>query len=143
MAQRIIKQKAIFLDRDGTLIRQCADIVRPSQLRILKNAPEGLRLMRELGYRLLVISNQPVIGKGFIDHKGVTELHDVLNMKLAKRGGHVDAFYVCPHRHWDTCSCRKPKLGLVRRGIQRFRISARDSFFIGDSFRDVQTGKNA
>lgn len=141
MTKRAVKQRAIFLDRDGTLIKQADDIVRPSQIHVLENIPEGLRMMRDLGYRLIVITNQPVVGKGLITKAGVEKLNNVLNARLQQKKASIDAFYVCPHRHWDKCPCRKPKLGLVREAGRRFKIDLRQSFFIGDDLRDVETGK--
>jgi len=140
MAQRPVKQKAIFLDRDGTLIKQADDIVRPSQIHVLENVPEGLRMMRDLGYRLIVITNQPVVGKGLITKAGVEKLNEVLNARFKKKKAEIDAFYICPHRYWAKCPCRKPKLGLVREAARRFKIDLRQSFFVGDDMRDVETG---
>ncbi|HVO28395.1 MAG TPA: HAD family hydrolase [Candidatus Paceibacterota bacterium] len=132
---------AIFLDRDGTLIRDFNDIVRPAQVRILRNTAPGLALLRKAGFLLVVVSNQPVVGKGLITRRGVEKLHALLNARLAKRGAHIDAFYFCPHRHWDNCACRKPKLGLVRQAAKKYGINLRRSFFIGDDMRDVETGR--
>lgn len=136
-----VRRRAVFLDRDGTLIHEGDDIVRPGQMRILGATPRGLRLLRELGFLLIVITNQPVIGKGFISKKGVKKLNALLNARLAKKSAGVDAFYVCPHRAWDHCSCRKPKLGLVRQAVKKYKIDLRHSFFIGDDMRDIEAGR--
>jgi D,D-heptose 1,7-bisphosphate phosphatase len=134
------KRQAVFLDRDGTLIFEYGDIVRPSQVKILKTVPEGLRLMRELGFLLIVITNQPVVGKGLISKSGVKTLNTFLNGKFIKRAAHIDAFYFCPHRAWDDCPCRKPKLGLVRQAVRKYHIDLKRSFFVGDDMRDIETG---
>lgn len=137
------KRPAVFLDRDGTLIRHVDDIVRRSQIKILKGAPEALKIFRTLGFRLIVITNQPVISKGLINQKGVDALHRHLNSHFKKHGVALDAFYTCPHRHWDYCLCRKPQIGSVKKAVAKYNLDLRNSFFIGDTFRDVATGKNA
>jgi histidinol-phosphate phosphatase family protein len=137
------KRPAVFLDRDGTLIEERDDIVRPSQVRILKNTAAGLILLRKLGFVLIVITNQPVIGKGLITRKGVERLDLLLGIRLAKKDARIDAFYVCPHRYWDHCPCRKPKIALVRAAAKKYWIDLKRSFFVGDSLRDVAAGKRA
>lgn len=143
MGKHKIKRPAVFLDRDGTLIKFFNDIVRPSQVQILKYAPEALRLFREMGFRVVVITNQPVIDKGFIDRRGVDRLHADMNRRLKGQSAAIDSFYVCPHRHWDDCSCRKPRIGSIKKAVKKYHIDIKKSFFIGDTMRDVMTGRNA
>ena len=136
-----MNRPAIFLDRDGTIIAQKADIIQVRDLRVLPRVPEALAKLSKLGFVLVVVTNQPVIGKGLITKKGVGRLNEALNQSLAKRGAEIDAFYVCPHRYQDHCGCRKPKTLLIKKAIKRFSIDTRRSFFIGDDVRDIETGR--
>ena len=138
-----ITRPAVFLDRDGTLIRQVNDIVDFSQVRILKGTAEGIKLFNRLGYLVVVITNQPVIGKGLVTKKKVEAIHKTLATKFKKKGAVIDAFYLCPHLHADDCTCRKPKLGMVNAAVKKYDIDIKKSFFIGDDRRDIETGKRA
>lgn len=138
-----VKRSAVFLDRDGTLIKQVDDITDFSQVRILRGVPEGIQLLNKLGFLVVVITNQPVIGKGLVTRKKVDEMHRALSARLGEEEAGIDIFYVCPHRHGDRCACRKPKLGLINAAIKKYNIDVTDSFFIGDDMRDIETGKRA
>ncbi len=143
MGKHKVKRPAIFLDRDGTLIAQRDDIIGSSQVKILKNVVQGLKRMQKLGFLCVVITNQPVIGKKLITKAGVERLNTMINGRLQKGGAYIDAFYVCPHRFFDNCSCRKPKLKLVREAVKKYGIDLKKSFFIGDDLRDIETGRRA
>ncbi|MDO8621539.1 MAG: HAD family hydrolase [Candidatus Levybacteria bacterium] len=138
-----VGRPAVFLDRDGTLVAQVDDIINSSQLKILSGVPDGVRLLNRLGFLVIVITNQPVIGKGLTTRTKVKKINKVLYNWLSKKGAIIDAFYVCPHRHWDRCACRKPKLGLINAAVKKYNIDITNSFFIGDDMRDIETGKRA
>jgi histidinol-phosphate phosphatase family protein len=135
--------KAVFFDRDGTLVRFVEAVTKPLQLRLFPDTGEAVRAFNTLGFLVAVVTNQPIIEKGFISKKGVEKLHRILAEKVARQGGRIDAFYVCPHRYPSKCSCRKPRLGMIRRAVKRFNIDLKKSFVIGDSMRDIEMGRRA
>ncbi len=138
-----VKRPAVFLDRDGTLIEQFDEITDFSQMRILRGVPEGIRLLNKSRFLVIVVTNQPVIGKGLVTKKKVDEMHMALSAQLKEEGAFIDAFYVCPHRYGENCACRKPNLGLIEAAIQEHGIDVPSSFFVGDDMRDIETGRRA
>ncbi len=139
-AQQMEKVKAVFLDRDGTIIEDVNYLSRLEDLRLLPLAKEGLALLKDCGYRLIVVTNQSGIGRGYFTAQFVEETHRVLNEML---GGLIDAFYYCPHTPEDNCSCRKPKTGMIDEAVERFNIDRQRSFVVGDKESDIELGLNA
>jgi len=142
--------KAVFLDRDGTInVEIKGDLSRPSQLRLYKNVPEALKLLRQAGYKLIVVTNQSLIARGLIPEKGLHLIHRKLKGLLAKKGVRLDRIYYCPHhptkgtvkRFTKACDCRKPESGMLKWGIRDFRVDPKQSFFIGDTLRDMGAAK--
>ncbi|MEW6026596.1 MAG: HAD family hydrolase [Planctomycetota bacterium] len=141
-----MRTKAVFLDRDGTLNYEIkGDLTRPSQLRLYKNVPRALRMLQEAGYKLIVVTNQSLIARGLIPEKGLHLIHKKLKGILAKYGVRLDAIYYCPHhpkrgvvrRFSKSCGCRKPEPGMLKNAIRDFRIDPKQSFFVGDTLRDM------
>lgn len=144
------KHKAIFLDRDGTVIRQVELLHRREDMRLLPHAAEALHAFRELGFLLILVTNQPVVARGIISEAGVEALHGELQRRLARHGAAFDAIYICPHhpnatlpQFRVTCDCRKPEPGLIRRAVKEWDIDLKRSFLIGDSTRDTLAGNRA
>ncbi len=133
-------EKCVFLDRDGTIIEDVHYLSRLEDIKLLPLAKEGLELMKECGYRLIVVSNQSGVGRGYFTEEFVDKTHEVLNEML---GGLIDKFYYCPHRPEENCSCRKPKTGLIDRAIEEFNIDRNKSFVVGDKESDIELGINA
>ncbi|MBI5778090.1 MAG: HAD family hydrolase [Planctomycetes bacterium] len=138
--------KAVFLDRDGTLNYEIkGDLTRPAQLRLYKNVPEALKLLRQAGYKLIVVTNQSLIARGLIPETGLHLIHRKLKGLLAKNGVRLDGIYYCPHhptrgtvkRFTKACDCRKPEPGMLKKAIRDFRVDPKQSFFIGDTRRDM------
>ncbi|MDR0550947.1 MAG: HAD-IIIA family hydrolase [Spirochaetaceae bacterium] len=158
------KQRAVFIDRDGTLntLRLGSAppplphkfVTRPEELQLLEGAAEAVRLVNSAGLLAIVITNQPVIARGLCSLETLTAIHRKLETDLGKEGAYLNAIYFCPH-HPDKgfageaaeykidCACRKPKPGMILQAAGRFNIDVRRSWMIGDSFRDVDAGKNA
>lgn len=144
------RAKAIFLDRDGVLNREIDLLYQVRQLRVLPGVPESLKIFTKLGFLNIVITNQPVVARGWITEKGVERINKVLLARLARHGAKIDAVYYCPH-HPDAnlkkyrvkCQCRKPNTGMVKKAMRDFRIDPRKSFIIGDATSDIMLGKNA
>ena len=135
---------AAFLDRDGVLNVDHGYVHRPEQLEWVAGAPESVRLLNEAGYRVLVITNQSGVARGFFDEAAVKSFHAHMQSVLAERGAHIDAFYYCPHHPEGTvkafamaCSCRKPRTGMLERAASEWPIDISKSFFIGDNDADM------
>jgi len=132
--------KAVFLDRDGTIIEDVNYLSRFKDIRLMPLAREGLKLLKDCGYKLIVVSNQSGIGRGYFTEDFVNKTHNLINEML---DGLIDKFYFCPHRPEDSCSCRKPKTGLIDQATRDFEIDRKRSFVVGDKETDIELGINA
>lgn len=145
---------AVFLDRDGTLNDDHPFINRAANMHLLPGAGAALRALREAGFLLIVITNQPVIARGEATEAELADIHHKLEWELGKAGAYLDALYYCPH-HPDTgfpgevpalkivCDCRKPATGLVDRACRDFAIDRGASWMVGDSTRDIELARRA
>ncbi len=148
------KQKAIFLDRDGTINKMVGFINKPEQLELIEGAGEAIKSINKSGYLAIVVTNQPVIARGECSFEDLQTIHDKMETALGKDGAFINAIYVCPH-HTDKgftgerpeykcqCNCRKPKPGLLLQAAKEFNIDLSQSYMLGDSKRDIEAGKNA
>jgi histidinol-phosphate phosphatase family protein len=145
---------AVFLDRDGTLNHDRPFIARASDLELVPGAGAALRRLRAAGYRLIVVTNQPVIARGEATEAELADIHAKLDWELGKDGAFIDALYYCPH-HPDAgfpgerpelkiaCDCRKPGTGLIDAACRDFAIDRAASWMVGDSTRDVELARRA
>jgi len=144
-------RRAAFLDRDGTVTKSVAYyIIKPSQVELEEGAAEAVRLLHSKGYLVIIITNQAGVARGFLTEDDLAEIHATMEEKLAEQGAEVDAIYYCPHhpegrveRYAGECDCRKPKTGMLTRAARVFGIDLNASVMIGDSERDVASGKAA
>lgn len=149
------KRKAIFLDRDGTILRQDSiHNVTLSKFKLYPFTAEAIKKINRVGFLAIVITNQPAIAKGIVSEAEVELIHRKLETELGKNGAIVNGIYYCPH-HPETgfrgeikvlkikCSCRKPKTELVKKAVRDFNIDLEKSFFIGDSTTDAKCAENA
>jgi D-glycero-D-manno-heptose 1,7-bisphosphate phosphatase len=138
-------QSAFFIDRDGTLIEQVEVLNTPSQLTLLPGVGEALANLRERGFLLIGITNQPSVEKGLITEEQLVAVHEALQEKLAESGARLDAIYTCPHQYRaeGQCACRKPGIGLIEQAQAAFPIDMEKSWLVGDRLRDVETGRRA
>ena len=146
------KRKAVFLDRDGTIVVNSDYLSSPDQLRLLPNAAQGIRLFKEYGYLVIVVTNQSGIARGFFDEERLSLIHKKMIRMLGKEGAAIDDLYYCPHHPSEgilrqyavNCACRKPKPGLLLEAARKYNIDLTQSLMIGDSVEyDTQAGKNA
>lgn len=135
--------RAIFLDRDGTINVDVDYLHEPGKLVFIEGTFEALRLLKQTGYKLIVISNQSGIGRGYYTSAETKRLHAYMNDILRGQGAAIDAFYYCPHVERDACTCRKPETGLVRQAVQEWDIELSASYMVGDKETDVLTAVNA
>ena len=131
---------AIFLDRDGTIIRETNYLASIEALEVFDFAEEALRLFKESGYLVFVLTNQSGIARGYFDDATMHLIHDALRDRLA---GLIDAIYFCPHGPDEACDCRKPAIGMIRNAIKDHQVDLANSWMIGDKKSDVETGLNA
>lgn len=148
------KQKAVFLDRDGTINKYVGYLRTPEQFELLEGVGEAIRKINLSGYLAIVVTNQPVIARGEVTADGLQQIHNKMETMLGKEGAYLDGVYYCPH-HPDkgfageveelkvVCECRKPKAGLLLKAVKDFNIDLSKSWMIGDSENDVLAGKNA
>ena len=143
-------RRAVFLDRDGTIIRQVNLLHRRADLRLLPGAAAAIHALNEMGYLVVVVTNQPVVARGLATEKIIDAVHAVLQQRLQEHGARLDAIYVCPH-HPDAqikkyrvkCRCRKPEVGLITKAAREHHIGLSKSFMVGDSTRDTLAGNRA
>lgn len=138
-----IKRKAVFLDRDGVLNKAIVKNRKPyppssiSELEILEGVYNGLQLLRQSGYKLIVITNQPDVSRGKTKIDMVNEINDSILEHLK-----VDEIMCCFHDDKDNCECRKPKPGMILEAVEKWNIDLSISYLIGDRWRDIQTATN-
>lgn len=139
--------QAVFLDKDGTLIKDVPYNVNPDLIELTYGAIEGLQLLQSFGYKLIVISNQSGVARGYFSESKLEGVQEHLSKVLLEQGIKLDGFYYCPH-HPDgvvteyaiNCDCRKPEPGLILRASSEHDINLSDSWFIGDILNDVEAG---
>ncbi|MDB5776348.1 MAG: family hydrolase [Herbaspirillum sp.] len=144
------RKKAVFLDKDGTLIDDVPYNADPRLITLSDKAGAGLRLFDRLGYRLLVVSNQPGIALGRFDEAALAGAHRRLDRLLEREGVRLDGYYYCPH-HPDgpvgayarSCDCRKPQPGMLLRAAAEHGIDLSASWMIGDILHDIEAGRRA
>ena len=148
-----MKEPAIFLDRDGTLIEEVGYPTRPEQIRILAGVGGALRRLADAGYRLIVVTNQSAIARGLLTEDDLNRFHQTLDEQLELLGARVDAYYACPHHPDPTeakrpelvveCDCRKPKPGLLLQAAEDLGLDLAISWMVGDTWRDIGAGQAA
>lgn len=134
--------KAVFLDRDGTI--NIDDPKYHQQIEAFKFVPRAIAALQKLSktdYKIIVATNQAGVGRGFFKESDLKKLHSWLLAKLKRKKARIDKIYYCPHRIEENCSCRKPKIGLLLEAVRDCGINLSKSWFVGDSERDVLTGK--
>lgn len=137
-------KKAVFLDKDGTLIQDIPYNVNPDLITLNEGVIAGLHKLKA-DYIFIVITNQSGIAKGYFDEDELKNVENKLSALLAKEGLHLSGFYYCPHsdEYGITCDCRKPMPGLIRKAALIHQIDLSQSWMIGDILNDVEAGKNA
>ncbi|HOI74059.1 MAG TPA: HAD family hydrolase [Syntrophales bacterium] len=143
-------QRAVFLDRDGTINEEVGYLDRIEKLRILPGAAEAIGMLNRAGMKVVVVTNQSGIARGFFDEAFVEETHRHLLDLLRGQRALIDAFYFCPHHPTEglgayrmDCACRKPRPGLLLRAAAEMGIALEDSFMVGDMPKDVEAGTRA
>ena len=143
-----MSNKAIFLDRDDTLIEDPGYISGPEQVKLLDGVPEALIEFSAMGYKLIVVSNQSGVARGIVTEKALAEIHDRLKQLLAEKGAHLDAIYYCPYhpeglvrKYRKESEDRKPNPGMLLTAADQMDIDLSCSWALGNSSRDIEAGR--
>ncbi|MFX1477528.1 MAG: D-glycero-beta-D-manno-heptose 1,7-bisphosphate 7-phosphatase [Promethearchaeota archaeon] len=143
---KIVKEtKAIFLDRDGVINKEVSYLSDPKDFEFIEGSIEALKILKQKGFLLIVITNQAGIARGFLSEETLNSIHNKMISILKKNSVNLDGIYYCPH-HPDftgSCECRKPNTGMIMKAQSHFNINLTNSYLVGDTLNDVETGKNA
>ncbi len=145
----MIKKPAVFLDRDGVINKKMVegDYVKEwSEFSFLPGVLKAIRILKENGFLIVVVTNQRCVAKGVVTENKLKEIHKIMLDEISKYGGNIDAIYFCPHDVLDGCSCRKPESGMILKAIKDFKdndieMDLERSYVIGDSEEDIIFGK--
>lgn len=148
------KQKAIFLDRDGTINKYVGFLTDIKDMQLLDGTAEAIKRINESGYLAIVVTNQPVIARGEVSFEELEEIHNKMETLLGNEGAYLDDIFYCPHhphKGYDgerpeykiDCDCRKPKPGMLLQAAKKYNIDLQNSWMIGDGENDIEAGRNA
>lgn len=139
--RELFGNRAVFVDRDDTLVKNVPYCNNPDDLSVLPGVPEAVRRLNDAGFLVIMITNQSGIGRGYLDEDILSQIHERLESELSEAGAHLDDIFFCPHRPDEGCSCRKPEIGMGMSAIEKYHIDSRRSFMIGDSDGDMGFGE--
>lgn len=140
-------QRAVFLDRDGTINVDTGYVHTVEEFEFLPQAIEAIKLLNDNGFLVIVVTNQAGVARGYYTEADVIELHQFINRELQKQGAYIDAFYICPHHPTEgigeyrkSCECRKPGSQMVVDAGKDFNVDLHASWIIGDKISDIFAG---
>lgn len=140
--------KALFLDRDGTINVDRKYVYKIEDFMLIEGICDIIKRYMQKGYLIIVITNQSGIGRGLFSEEDVKKLHDYADMVLLLHGVKVDKWYYCPHhpicgigKYKKNCNCRKPKTGMIEKAIKDFNIDVKNSLLVGDKADDIKCGQ--
>lgn len=142
-----MRNKAVFLDRDGTISIEKNYLYKPEDFKFIDGSIGAIRLLNRNNYKVIVVTNQAGVARGYYTEREVDRLHHYINEELKKHNAVIDAFYYCPHhpngkgKYKIECNCRKPKTGLFEKAVSDFRVDVTKSYLIGDKASDIEAGK--
>ena len=144
------KQRAVFLDRDGTINVEKEYLHKVEDFEFIPGAPEAIKRLKDAGLLVIVVSNQSGIARGYFDEQAVETLHQYIQSELADYGTSIDAFYFCPHHpekglgpYKVACDCRKGNPGMLLQAAREHDIDLQRSFMVGDKLADIEAGERA
>ena len=135
--------RAVFLDRDGTMAKDVPYCNCPEDFQLFPSTAKAIRLLSEHGFKIIVITNQSGIARGYFTEETLAKIHKKMKKELAREGARIDAIYYCPHHPDDNCNCRKPGTALVLQAAKDFDIDLKRSYMVGDLPMDVGLGRAA
>lgn len=142
--------KVVFLDRDGTIIEEMGYINHFSRIRPLPEAIEAIKLFRDHGYKIVVLTNQAGVARGYFTEEALIEMNHYMLQQFESAGAKIDALYYCPHhpegkveKYRIDCNCRKPKTGLIEKAINELNLTLEEAWMIGDRMSDIELAERA
>lgn len=142
-------EKVVFLDRDGTLNTEVNYLYRPEDLHLFPDVSKALARLKRDGFKLVVVTNQAGVARGYYKEEDVKELHRYMNGLLAGEGALIDHFFYCPHHpdhgigeYGRDCDCRKPGWGMLKMAEEYYRVDKAHSYMIGDKLVDTEAGRH-
>ncbi len=139
------ENKAIFLDRDGVINKEVSYLSDPKNFEFIEGSIEALKILKRKGFLLIIITNQAGIARGLFTEETLMAIHDKMKNILKKNNLHIDDIYYCPHHPEFTgpCDCRKPNPGMILKAILKYNIDLSNSYMVGDTLNDIETGNAA
>ena len=145
MSGWVKNEAAVFLDRDGTIIREVGHLHRRDQVEILPRVPEAIRLLRAQGFCVVVVTNQSAVARGLLTEEELGMIHAELKARLAQEEAHLDGIYYCPHHPTEgngayrcACNCRKPNTGMIAKAAADLGLDPSRSYVVGDQVADME-----
>jgi D-glycero-D-manno-heptose 1,7-bisphosphate phosphatase len=142
--------KAVFLDRDGTIVEDVGYMNTPEQIKFIPGAIEAIKMLNEADFKVVIISNQAGVARGLVTEDMLQTIDKTLHKWVLNGGAHLDGIYYCPHHpehgvypYKQVCECRKPHPGLIKRAHRDLDIDLSLSYMVGDKATDIQAGKSA
>ena len=139
--KELFGEKAVMVDRDDTLAPNVPYCDDPDKFNVFPDVPAAVARLNDAGYRVIVVTNQSGIGRGYFDESVLKSIHDKMLSQIEAGGGYIDDIFYCPHKPDDGCSCRKPEIGLGLRAVSKYNIDVSRSFMVGDADIDMEFGK--
>ncbi|MFH1380236.1 MAG: HAD family hydrolase [bacterium] len=136
------KRSAVFVDRDGTLIRDVNYLTDPKNIRVYKNTYKSLSMLKKAGYVIIMTTNQSAIDRKYLSIARLHQIHNKLLKIFKDHNAYIDAVYYCPHLPEQKCSCRKPNIGMIKKAGKKFNIDLSSSYAVGDKSADVHMAWN-
>jgi len=144
------KNKAVFLDRDGTINEEVEYLSDLKEFKLLPKVAPAIKLLNEHGFKVIVITNQAGVARGYFGEDKVEEIHQEMKRQLREKRAHLDGIYYCPHhptegmgKYKKNCWCRKPNPGMLEKAAKDFDLDLGKSYVIGDQLTDIELGNNA
>lgn len=139
-----MREKVVFLDRDGVINRDSPDYVKSvAEFEFLPRSLEAIRLLTENGFSVVVITNQSIIGRKLASPAALEAIHRHLIDTVKDYGGQIRDIFFCPHTPEDKCDCRKPRPGLIQQANRSYSVNLSDTVMVGDSVKDIQCARAA
>lgn len=136
---------AVFVDRDGTLVREVSYLRRVEQIEVLPRVPEAIQLLHQHGLKVVVVTNQSGVARGFLTEDELRRIHQEVERRLARAEAFLDGIYYCPHHPSEgidpyrvSCECRKPNVGLTQRAATELNLDLGRSYVVGDKYSDME-----
>jgi histidinol-phosphate phosphatase family protein len=146
---RFRASKTVFMDRDGVINKDPGGwtkynyVTTPVEFKFIPGATEALEKLKNAGYRVIVISNQAGVSKGYFSREQLKAVDGHMLKEVKKAGGRIEESFYCIHRDEDNCNCRKPKAGLLEMAAKKYKVKTKNAYFIGDTEADMKAGKAA